>query len=110
METINFSGGAKDRFGQLKKLQPNKPLYAYEFYPGWSDSWTQKHHKTSVQTYTKDLEETISLGGSFGMYMFIGGTNFGWMAGGDGKVATTTSYDFDAPLSESGQSDVIKFY
>ena len=75
----------------------------YEEYPGWFDTWKGPHHKQSVQNYAKNLQDTVSLGASFGMYMFIGGTNFGFMAGGEGKVATTTSYDYDAPLTESGQ-------
>jgi hypothetical protein len=35
---------------------------------------------------------------SVNIYMFIGGTNFGFMNGG----GFITSYDYDAPLSESG--------
>jgi hypothetical protein len=47
---------------------------------------------------------------SFNAYMFIGGTNFGFMAGNVGKIVNgsslstsfVTSYDYDAPLTESG--------
>ncbi len=41
------------------------------------------------------------------MYMFHGGTSFGWMNGansnGTNYEPDTTSYDYDAPLNESGQ-------
>jgi beta-galactosidase len=41
------------------------------------------------------------------LYMFHGGTSFGWMNGAnmDGKKyqPTVTSYDYDAPVSESGE-------
>ena len=43
---------------------------------------------------------------SINHYMFFGGTNFGFMAGGDENTAMVTamvtSYDYNAPLSESG--------
>jgi len=47
--------------------------------------------------------------GSVNFYMFHGGTNFGFMAGANtagegitGYAADVTSYDYDCPLSESG--------
>merc|ERR1712168_24994 len=48
------------------------------------------------------------------MYMFFGGTNFGFMNGankasGLSYDAFTTSYDYDAPLSENGHM-MTKFY
>ena len=55
------------------------------------------------------------------MYMFFGGTNFGFMNGANSEfedpknpvgyeyVADTTSYDYDAPLSELGHM-TDKFY
>ena len=46
-------------------------------------------------------------GYSVSMYMFHGGTSFGWMNGansnGTNYEPDTTSYDYDAPLNESGQ-------
>ena len=40
------------------------------------------------------------------MYMFHGGTSFGWMNGansnGTNYEPDTTSYDYDAPLDEQG--------
>ena len=45
-------------------------------------------------------------GHNINIYMFHGGTNFGFMNGSNyyGKLTPdTTSYDYDAPLSEDGQ-------
>ena len=47
----------------------------------------------------------VENGKSFNLYMFHGGTNFGWMAGANfGRVyePDVTSYDYDAPLDERG--------
>lgn len=47
----------------------------------------------------------LKLGASVNMYMFHGGTNFGYWNGADEKgrfIPITTSYDYDAPISEAG--------
>lgn len=47
----------------------------------------------------------LELGASVNMYMFHGGTNFGYWNGADEKgrfLPITTSYDYDAPISEAG--------
>ena len=52
-----------------------------------------------------ELEEFIKQGASFNMYMFLGGTNFGFTAGANhqkGYEPTVTSYDYCAPLTEWG--------
>jgi beta-galactosidase len=85
----------------LKKLQPNKPLYVAEFWSGWFDKWGDKSHNRgfSVENFGKVLEQIVfQMNSSVNIYMFIGGTNFGFMNGG----GFITSYDYDAPLSESG--------
>ncbi|THD25137.1 Beta-galactosidase [Fasciola hepatica] len=43
---------------------------------------------------------TIDFGPS--EYMFHGGTNFGYTAGSPEYIPATTSYDYDAPVSEAG--------
>jgi beta-galactosidase len=54
------------------------------------------------------MREILNAGSSVNQYMFHGGTSFGWMAGSNWlskkqrATSDTTSYDYDAPLSESG--------
>lgn len=45
----------------------------------------------------------LSLGANVNIYVFHGGTSFGWSAGSnDGPfMATPTSYDYDAPITEA---------
>lgn len=49
----------------------------------------------------------LAAGASLNIYMGHGGTNFGWWSGanhtGSGFQPTVTSYDYDAPVSESGR-------
>ena len=60
-----------------------------------------------------DLKWMLEQGYSVNLYMFHGGTSFGWMNGADmddGKYKPdVTSYDYDAPVSESGEL-TPKFY
>ncbi len=70
-----------------------------EYWSGWFDNWGGKHHTNSVQNYGNVYEQIVfQMNSSVNIYMFIGGTNFGFMSGS----WVTTSYDYDAPLSESG--------
>jgi hypothetical protein len=85
----------------LKKIQPNRPLYVAEFWSGMFDKWGDKKQNKglSVKDFGKLFEQIVfQMNSSINMYMFIGGTNFGFMNGGN----IITSYDYNAPLSESG--------
>lgn len=52
------------------------------------------------------IDEMLSKGISFSLYMTHGGTNWGHWAGANspGFAPDVTSYDYDAPISESGQT------
>ena len=100
-ETLNGNDNEVNSLKEVKKIQPNRPLYMAEFWSGWFDNWGGTHHKWAVNDYGKHYENIVNqMNSSINIYMFIGGTNFGWNAG----ESITTSYDYDAPLSESGQS------
>uniref|UniRef100_A0A663MZG3 Galactosidase beta 1 like n=1 Tax=Athene cunicularia TaxID=194338 RepID=A0A663MZG3_ATHCN len=76
-----------------------------EYYTGWLDYWGEAHASTSSAQVAQGLEEMLQLGASVNMYMFHGGTSFAYWSGADFKdqyKPVTTSYDYDAPLSEAG--------
>lgn len=106
---INFgTGDAKAAFEQLKKLRPDGPFMSGEYWDGWFDHWGERHHTISVKQTADELEWMLKQGYSVNLYMFHGGTSFGWMNGandsrGAGYQPDVTSYDYDVPLSESGQ-------
>ena len=104
---INFGGGeAKQGFSILDKLRPDGPRMSGEYWAGWFDHWGEKHHVTDAAKEAAELEWMLSQGYSVSMYMFHGGTSFGWMNGansnGKNYEPDTTSYDYDAPLDEQG--------
>jgi beta-galactosidase len=105
---INFgSGDAKAEFAKLDKLRPRGPRMCGEYWDGWFDHWGEKHHTTDPDEEAKELEWMLVQGYSVNLYMFHGGTSFGWMNGANidaGKYGPdVTSYDYDVPVSENGE-------
>jgi len=108
---INFGGGdkgaAEQEFAKLKKLRPNGPFLNSEFWDGWFDHWGGKHGVTNADIEATNLDWILRNGYSVSLYMFHGGTSFGWMNGAnsDGRnyEPDVTSYDYDAPLDEGGR-------
>ena len=93
---------AKMRLENLKKEQPNAPAFVCELQGGWfstvggslsEDSYLDGRH-------ARGMALMGMAGGATGLnyYMFFGGTHFG----GWGARRMTTSYDYGAPLKESG--------
>ena len=142
--TVDFGPGAdyKKAFDMQRHFAPRGPLVNSEFYTGWLDSWGSPHSKTSAKTVADALDKLLSYGANVNLYMVHGGTTFGFNSGANfapfkpqvrPSVRLTialassfprhpflqpTSYDYDAPISESGDltdkyfllRDVIKKY
>ncbi len=102
----NFGGYNEHRFDDLKLLQPDKPLMCGEHWCGWFDRWGKPHHTDNAEeTLGRSLDGFFKEDASFNLYMFHGGTNFGFSSGAnyyDRYCPTTTSYDYGAPLNEYG--------
>ncbi len=102
-QVVNFGNDPKAAFSALREYQPEGPLMCGEFYPGWFDTWGNPHHVGKPDVYIKDLEYMMDVGASFSIYMAHGGTTFGFWAGADRPFKPdTSSYDYDAPISEAG--------
>ena len=111
-KTGSFGSRATERLATLRRHQPTGPLMCAEFWNGWFDHWGAQHHTTSVAESARELDDLLAAGASVSLYMFHGGTNFAFTNGANDKGVfqpTVTSYDYDAPLSESGAA-TAKFY
>lgn len=103
--TVTFGTRAVERLELLRRHQPRGPLMCMEFWNGWFDSWGRHHHVAPAETNARDLDDLLAMGASVNLYMFHGGTNFGFTNGANDKgtyAPITTSYDYDAPLAEHG--------
>jgi beta-galactosidase len=103
--TASFGSRSLERLATLREHQSTGPLMCSEFWDGWFDHWGAHHHTTSVEQSAQDLDDLLSAGASVNVYMFHGGTNFGFTSGANDKGVyqpLVTSYDYDAPLDEAG--------
>ena len=105
LSTLNFGSRVAENFAAHDELFPNQPKMCMEMWNGWFDAWgDEEHHVTSAEQYASVVDDMLQKG-SLNMYMFIGGTNFGFTSGANHyeKFAPdVTSYDYDALLSECG--------
>ena len=104
--TVNFGSQAAERFASLRAFQPEGPLMCMEFWLGWFDHWGNPQHVTRDPAEAAAALDDILSQGSVNLYMFHGGTSFGFMNGsnyGAGLEPDVTSYDYDALLTEDGQ-------
>jgi len=103
----NFGmGNHKGGMDALEKVRPGAPLFVSEYWPGWFDSWGHPHETRPIAPQIEDLDYILKRGAGINIYMFHGGTSFGFMSGSsliNGHfLPDVTSYDYDAPLDEAG--------
>lgn len=95
------------------------PLVDGEYYTLAPDFWgAENAHNTTVgrpgqiAQFMADLDYVLGANNSISLYMFHGGTNFGFSNGAIWKNFTasfTTSYDYGSPLDESGRTAELYF-
>nr|WP_321152624.1 beta-galactosidase family protein [uncultured Acetatifactor sp.] len=106
LPTGNFGSRTAERFHTLEEYTEGGPLMCTEFWVGWFDHWGNGGHmRGNLEESVKDLDKMLEMG-HVNIYMFEGGTNFGFMNGSnyyDELTPDVTSYDYDAVLTEDGQ-------
>ncbi|NMB80589.1 MAG: beta-galactosidase, partial [Ignavibacteria bacterium] len=97
----------KGAFEELDKFRKNIPHMCGEFWCGWFTHWRdEKWGSADWERQKKELQWMLENNKSFNLYMFHGGTNFGFYAGAnfsDKYEPDITSYDYDSPLDEAGR-------
>lgn len=107
--TIDCWNGWDDLLGvcrQIRIAQPEAPRMVIELRTGGIDTWGAEHHNhKSGPAIFRKLCEVASAGAMANLFMFHGGTNFGFWGGrtsGGPDRFITNSNDHDAPLTEAG--------
>lgn len=109
--TVNFGSRVAESVGKFREYRPNEPLMVMEYWLGWFDHWMEPHHVREAADVAGVLDEMLEADGSVNLYMFHGGTNFGFYNGANHintYEPTVTSYDYDALLTEWG--DITEKY
>lgn len=104
--TANFGSDPEGNFDALDTRRPNQPHFCMEYWCGWFDHWGERPHKRDAEDIVAPLKRMRERGEHFNIYMFHGGTNFGFMNGAnyaDIYQPTVTSYDYGAFLTENGE-------
>ncbi|KAF3841448.1 hypothetical protein F7725_007310 [Dissostichus mawsoni] len=87
-------------------VQPNSPMMVMDYWTGGYDVWGDLHHVLPLEDMVSTVREILRQGMSVNLYMFHGGSSFGFMSGAladPSYKALVPSYDYDAPLSEAGE-------
>jgi len=106
IRAVGFSDQPDKYFAELKRVQPDGPLFCGELYTGWFDVWARSGNSaSSFERLTNTLDRVLNLGASFNLYMVHGGTSFGFTAGANTPPfrPQPTSYDYGAPIDEAGR-------
>ncbi|KHD45934.1 glycoside hydrolase family 35 protein [Streptococcus hongkongensis] len=114
--TGNFGSRASENFECLQSFMDkhNKkwPLMCMEFWDGWFNRWGEEVIRRDPEELADSVMEALERG-SINLYMFHGGTNFGFMNGSSARdqkdLPQVTSYDYDAILDEAG-NPTAKFF
>lgn len=105
---IGLDPGTEEKhFAEAARLGRNVPVFCSELYPGWLTHWGEPWARVKTEDLLKSVAWLLGNGKSFNLYVFHGGTNFGFWAGanyGDAYLPDVTSYDYDAPLDEAGRT------
>lgn len=84
--------------------------FGAECYPGWICHWGDSNQTVHVGDFVNQVTSLTTAKCSFVLYVAHGGTNFGFTAGANGVSDSScqppmTSYDYGAPVSESGAAN-----
>ncbi|KAI2810334.1 Beta-galactosidase-1-like protein [Blomia tropicalis] len=104
---ISDQASVSKYFATQRKHQHRGPLVNSEYYSGWLSYWGQPRTIWAIDLFAATLDMMLSMNASVNIYMYHGGTNFGFTAGANLNSSSTylpvlTSYDYDAPISEAG--------
>lgn len=106
--TLNFGAGTNidKSFKLFQELNPTAPLMCSEYWSGWFDHWGRPHETRSVSSFIGSLKDMMDRRISFSLYMAHGGTSFGQWGGANAPPysAMATSYDYNAPVGEQGNT------
>lgn len=110
LPTASFSNYEQGKaiLDHISNLSPDFPLFVSHFWSGGNNYWGESYNPGStLKDFTSNLEELLISGASINFYMFHGGTNIDSIAGASdhyGYKPGVTSYDYDAPLTEWGDT------
>ncbi len=105
LSVANFGSRPEEHCPTMYGVFPDQPYMCGEYWNGWFEHWGEKAHERDPQEVIKDFKTFMDNDWSINVYMFHGGTNFGFTNGANHPGTyqpTITSYDYGAFLTEAG--------
>ena len=105
---VGLDPGLNDGHWKIaNKCNPGVPVFSSETYPGWLRHWGEGNWNPTPEI-VDHVRWFMDKGRSFSLFVFHGGTNFGFTAGanngGPGQYQPDlTSYDYGSPVDEHGR-------
>lgn len=111
LPTVNGRNHPAEMIRELDAFRSPTPPVIMELWNGTGLHWGVMRPEHKAEDVRRDIAEAMEHNINFNLYMFHGGTNFGYMGGANGGAnplenpykPMLTSYDVDAPLNESGE-------
>ncbi|XP_060842334.1 beta-galactosidase-like [Rhopalosiphum padi] len=116
--TVDYGSWIKNIPQCLQKtsgIQKEGPPVISEYYTGLVEYWgVPAMNISSTDQFISIMKDTLDLNASVNIFLFHGGTNFGFTTGAfkykyDEYFPVETSYDFSAPLNEAGDPTEMYF-
>jgi beta-galactosidase len=101
------NGLASDRqYQDSAPLIGDFPVYVPEIYTAWFSGWGEPiaTKNSTIPQITHWVTYLLDHHDSFCLYMFFGGSNFGFDNGCNEYLPVQTSYDYSAPVDEAGRT------
>ena len=98
---------------ELNDFNHDNPPFVMELWNGVAFHWQEQCREHLAEDVRGDIKEALANGINFNLYMFHGGTNYGFMNGANGGNCPykplITSYDVNGTLNEEGDP-TAKYY
>ena len=80
-----------------------------EFWTGWFDHWGEQHLERNIspEDFSRELQAILADGASINLYMFHGGTNFGFMNGGNWGEGEGRGRTYRSTVSSYGRGNLV---
>ena len=107
MASVNYRWDSVNCLASLRKFRPDQPGAVMELWNGRGQKWGSDLTRRNLDEVELSVIGALEHAELINMYMFHGGTTFGFMNGahdfGEKFEVLMTSYDVDAPLDEYGR-------
>ncbi len=111
---VGYADGiSKKNVSEIEMRMPDAPIFYAEHWIGCFSHWGRPYKIYDPKSVEKEVRQHLEFGNNFNLYMYHGGTNWGFYNGAnlfqsedncvvDDYFADITSYDYDAVLTEWG--------